>query len=64
MTTKSRMGRTPKRPQDKQSKIVQVSFTEAEFRRLEKIADGRPLATFVRNIVLKRHPELEGRRKR
>jgi hypothetical protein len=43
---------------------VQVAFTDGEFNRLEKLADGRPLAAFVRNIVLKRHPELKGRRKR
>jgi hypothetical protein len=61
---KTRIGRTPKRPQDKQSEIVQVSFTPPEFKRLVKIADGRPLATFVRSIVLKKHPELQGQRKR
>jgi len=58
------MGRTPKRPQDKQSEIVQVSFTPPEFKRLIEIADGRPLATFIRKVVLKRYPELQGRQKR
>ena len=55
------MGRSPKRPQDKQSKIIQVSFTPAEHKRLQKVADGRPLATFIRNLTLKKHPEIRGR---
>jgi hypothetical protein len=58
------MGRPPKPAAEKRAHTVQVTFTEGEFKRLDKIADGRPLAAFVRKIVLKKHPEIQGRRKR
>ncbi len=54
------MGAPSKRPGDKQSKVVQVSFTEVEHKRLVRIADGRPLATLLRNVALKRAKGLRG----
>lgn len=64
MPKKKRMGPPTKRPEDKQSRVVQVSLTEREYARLERLADGRPLALIVRRALFKVHPEVEGTRRR
>ena len=55
-----RLSPPPKPAKDKQNRTVQVSFTEAEYKRLAKIADGRPLATLLRNVALKHVKGLRG----
>ena len=47
------MGRPP-RPKDvKQGERIMVTFTESERRDLEGAADGEPLGTYVRRLVLR-----------
>ena len=47
---KSKMGRPPKRPEDRQSEVVLVRLTKADRRLLEAEAgaEGLPLGTYLR----------------
>jgi hypothetical protein len=46
-------GRKPKPVDEKQSRDVSIALTEAEYEALRQAADGMPLGTFTRRIVLR-----------
>jgi hypothetical protein len=48
-----RTGRPPKSPEEKQGETVFVRFTRPEREALEAAADGLPLATYLRRLVLR-----------
>lgn len=47
------VGRPPKPPEERQRNRVALSFTDSEFEALEIAAQGRPVATVVREIVVR-----------
>ncbi len=63
-TRKTYTSPSAKRPEDRLSQVVQVRFTPREFQRLEKLADGRPLAVYVRRIMMEHLPELRRAKQR
>lgn len=46
-------GRKPKPREEKQGRDVSMALTEAEYEALRRAADGEPLGTFARRIVLR-----------
>jgi len=47
------VGRPPKPKGEKQSYRTMIRFTEAEYRALEKLAGDYPVASYVRDLVLR-----------
>jgi len=46
-------GRKPKPPAEKQSEKIQAAFTPAELRELREAAGGRPVGSYLRELVLR-----------
>ncbi len=50
-TVRKKLGRKP--AEEPLKKLVSVYFTEAEYKLIEEIADGRPIASVLRKVVKK-----------
>lgn len=50
-TVRKKLGRKP--ADEPLKKLVSVYFTEAEYKLIEEIADGRPIASVLRKVVKK-----------
>jgi hypothetical protein len=46
-------GRKPKPRETKQGRLVGIALTEAEYAALRQAADGEPLGTYTRRLVLR-----------
>ena len=46
-------GRPPKPPEERRARSVAISLTGAEYERLRALADGEPLAIYVKRLVVR-----------